>query len=239
VRVLLADSQAIFRTGLRKIFALEDDIRVVGQAETLGQALAVVAKFPADVILLDADLTTNPADVISQVLKRAPELRVILLVENTDSGGTVEYFRRGASGLVSRSVPADLLVKCIRKVADGETWLDNQGVNWVLEAYRTQATQLTAPRTRSNLSDKELRIVGLVTQGMKNKDIAQDIGTTEQVIKNYLRKVYDKLGVSDRLELALYCIHHKLLHEASAQAAATAASVAAVSAAAPDSTRKV
>jgi DNA-binding NarL/FixJ family response regulator len=103
------------------------------------------------------------------------------------------------------------LVKCVRKVHGGETWLDNKGVNWVIEAYRAQATQLTAPRTKVRLSEKELLIIAGVTQGMKNKDIANEIGTTEQVVKNYLRKVYDKLGVSDRLELALYCMHHRLL----------------------------
>jgi DNA-binding NarL/FixJ family response regulator len=104
-----------------------------------------------------------------------------------------------------------MLVKCVRKVFAGETWLDNQGVNWVIEAYRAQAAQLTSPRPKTKLSDKELLIISCVTQGMRNKEIANEIGTTEQVVKNYLRKVYDKLGVSDRLELALYCIHHRLL----------------------------
>jgi DNA-binding NarL/FixJ family response regulator len=104
-----------------------------------------------------------------------------------------------------------LLVKCVRKVAEGETWLDNHGVNKVIEAYRNQASQLTAPKPKARLTDKELLIVACVTQGMKNKEIATEVGTTEQVVKNYLRKVYDKLGVSDRLELALYCIHHRLL----------------------------
>jgi DNA-binding NarL/FixJ family response regulator len=102
-------------------------------------------------------------------------------------------------------------VKCVKKVYHGETWLDNQGVNWVIEAYRSQASQLTGPRPKVRLTEKELLIIAGVTQGMKNKDIAQDVGTTEQVVKNYLRKVYDKLGVSDRLELALYCMHHRLL----------------------------
>ena len=118
------------------------------------------------------------------------------------------------AGFLSRSVSPDLLVRCVRKVHGGETWLDNRGVNWVIEAYRAQAQQLMAPRNQPRLSDKELQIISGVTQGMKNKDIAQEIGTTEQVVKNYLRKVYDKLGVSDRLELALYCMHHRLLEKA-------------------------
>ena len=81
----------------------------------------------------------------------------------------------------------------------------------MIEAYRTQALQGTAPRQQLRLSEKEMLIISGVTQGMKNKDIAREVGTTEQVVKNYLRKIYDKLQVADRLELALYSMHHRLL----------------------------
>ena len=113
--------------------------------------------------------------------------------------------------MMTRSVSPDLLVRCVRKVAAGETWLDNQGVNWVIEAYRTQSEQGITPKQQLRLSEKEMLIIGGVTQGLKNKDIALEVGTTEQVVKNYLRKIYDKLGVSDRLELALYSMHRRLL----------------------------
>ena len=113
--------------------------------------------------------------------------------------------------MVPRSISPDLLIKCVRKIAEGETWIDNQSISWVIEAYRSQATTLTNPRTQPKLSNKELAIISCITRGMRNKEIAYQVGTTEQVIKNYLRKIYDKLGVSDRLELALYCLHHQLL----------------------------
>src|SRR5256885_12471795 len=148
---------------------------------------------------------------------------------------TVEYFRRGVRGILPRSIAPEMLVKCVRKVAVGETWIDNQSVNWVIEAYRAQAVQLTSPRPKTKLSDKELLIISCVTQGMRNKEIANEIGTTEQVVKNYLRKVYDKLGVSDRLELALYCIHHRLLQGSGrgqipeAEATAAAENIAVIS----------
>src|SRR5437868_2001762 len=211
IRVILADTQAIYRVGTKKIFALEDDIRVVAQAENLGQVLAAASKFPADVLLFEGSISPNAPEAISEVLKRASNLKVIVLSPENDEDSTVEYFRRGVRGLLPRSIAPEMLVKCVRKVFVGETWLDNQGVNWVIEAYRAQAAQLTSPRPKTKLSDKELLIISCVTQGMRNKEIATEIGTTEQVVKNYLRKVYDKLGVSDRLELALYCIHHRLL----------------------------
>lgn len=211
LRVIVADSEPIFRVGMRKIFALEDDIRVVAQAESVAQTMSSVGKFAAEVLLFESVLSSIPADTVTEVLSINPNIRIILIVPDLSEEETVEYLRRGVSGIVTRSIAPDLLIKCIRKVASGETWLDNRGVNWVIEAYRSQASQLTNPRARVRLSPKELWIISGVTQGLRNKDIAQEVGTTEQVVKNYLRKVYDKLGVSDRLELALYCMHHRLL----------------------------
>jgi two-component system nitrate/nitrite response regulator NarL len=124
---------------------------------------------------------------------------------------TLELFRRGAHGIVSREVEPETLVECLRKVSQGEPWLDRQGVSWVLSAYRTQGTRPAGSRPKVQLTPKESLIVSCVTQGMKNKEIALRVGTTEQVVKNYLRKVYDKLGVADRLELALYCLNHRVV----------------------------
>jgi len=214
IRVIIADSEAIFRVGIRKIFALEDDIRVVAQVENLAQAVAAVQKFPCDVLLYEITLSNSAGDAISEILDKSPKTRIITVGNDIGEHDTCDFLRRGVTGILSRSVSPDLLVRCIRKVHSGETWLDNRGVNWVIDAYRAQAAQLMAPRNQPRLSEKELQIISGVTQGMKNKDIAHEIGTTEQVVKNYLRKVYDKLGVSDRLELALYCMHHRLLEKA-------------------------
>ena len=195
-----------------KIFALEKDLEVVAQTETLQQTLSAVSNTPAEVVLFEAGLSPNPPDAISEVIRRAqPGTKVIVVAHHTGEEETVEYLRRGVRGILTRSVSPDLLVRCVRKVAAGETWLDNQGVNWVIEAYRTQAEQGGTPKQQLRLSEKEMLIIGGVTQGLKNKDIALEVGTTEQVVKNYLRKIYDKLGVSDRLELALYSMHRRLL----------------------------
>ncbi|ADW69148.1 two component transcriptional regulator, LuxR family [Granulicella tundricola MP5ACTX9] len=211
IRMILADSQAIYRVGMRKVFALEDDIRVVAQAETLQNLYAALQRFPTDVVVLEGQLISGTVDAIPELVRRAPEAKLIVQLSESDEANTVELYRRGVRGVVPRSISPDLLIKCVRKIAAGETWIDNQSVSWVIEAYRAQATSLTGPRTQPKLSKKELAIIGCITRGMRNKEIAYQIGTTEQVIKNYLRKVYDKLGVSDRLELALYCLHHQLL----------------------------
>jgi two-component system, NarL family, nitrate/nitrite response regulator NarL len=211
IRVILADTQAIFRAGLRKIFALEDDVRVVAQAETLPQTLSAVKKFSADVLMFESALAPNAVEAVAELLRQNPELRIVVVTPASDEELTLDLFRRGAHGIVSREVEPEILVDCLRKVAAGETWLDRQGVHWVMEAYRSQNSRPAGSRPKVQLTPKETLIVSCVTQGMKNKEIALRVGTTEQVVKNYLRKVYDKLGVADRLELALYCLNHHVV----------------------------
>jgi DNA-binding NarL/FixJ family response regulator len=214
VRVIVADTQAIFRAGLRKIFALEDDIRVVGQAETLDQTKSAVTKFSADVLIFEAALTSSPVETVEELLRQNRGLRIIVVTPCSDEELTLELFRRGAHGILSREVEPELLVDCLRKVVAGDTWLDPQGVHWVMQAYRSQSSRPNGTRPKVQLTPKETLIVSCVTQGMKNKEIALRVGTTEQVVKNYLRKVYDKLGVADRLELALYCLNHHVVDNA-------------------------
>jgi len=211
IRVILADTQAIFRAGLRKIFALEDDIRVVGQAESLDQAVAAIQKFSADLVIFEAALSPNPADAVSDLLRQNANCRLVVVLQEPDQEMTLDLFRRGAHGIVSREVEPEMLVECLRKVAQGEPWLESRAVAWVMQAYRTQGLRPAGSRPKVSLTPKESMIVSCVTQGMKNKEIALRVGTTEQVVKNYLRKVYDKLGVADRLELALYCLSHRVV----------------------------
>lgn len=215
IRIILADSQAIYRVGIRKIFALEDDLRVVAQADSLDNLRAAIERYPTDIVLLEGSLLAGTANAIPELLRIAPNVKLIVQAAATDESHTVELYRRGVRGIISRSISPDLLVRCIRRINAGETWIDNQSVNWVIEAYRSQAAALVSPRNQPRLSPKEMAIITCITQGKRNKEIAFQLGTTEQVIKNYLRKIYDKLGVSDRLELALYCLHNKIIQSGS------------------------
>jgi DNA-binding NarL/FixJ family response regulator len=211
IRVILADTQAIFRAGLRKIFALEDDIRVVGQAETLPQTQSAVTKFSADVLIFESALAPNPVEAVTELLRQAPQLKIVVVTPGSDEQLTLDLFRRGAHGILSREVEPEILVDCLRKVAAGEPWLENQAIHWVMDAFRGHNLRPSGARPKVQLTPKETLIVSCVTQGMKNKEIAVRVGTTEQVVKNYLRKVYDKLGVADRLELALHCLSHHVV----------------------------
>lgn len=210
IRVILADSQSLYRVGIRKLIEAEEGIQLVAQPETLGHTLEAVVMSPADVLLFEAALSEQPTEAVAQILERVPRLKVVLLMEKPlREEDTVECVRRGARGIVSRSIPPELLVRCVRKVAAGEPWLDKRSVHWLAEAYRVHAS--TGPQARHRLSEKEQVIVTLVADGRRNKEIARELGTTEQVVKNYLRRIYERFGVADRLELAIYSLQHGLV----------------------------
>jgi two-component system, NarL family, nitrate/nitrite response regulator NarL len=211
IRIVLADSENIYRVGIQKIFAPEDDIQVIAQVDTLAGLHGTIQRFSTDAILLvEGKLIASTVDAIPELVRRAPKLKIIVQSAQNDESNTVELYRQGVQGIIPRSISPDLLVKCVRRIAAGETWIDNQSINWVIEAYRSQAAAVNSFRTQPLLSPKELAIVTCIMRGKRNKEIAGLLGTSEQVIKNYLRKVYGKLGVADRLELALYCLHHPL-----------------------------
>jgi DNA-binding NarL/FixJ family response regulator len=112
IRVILADTQAIFRAGLRKIFALEDDIRVVGQAETLSQTQSAVTKFSADILIFESALAPNPVEAVTELLRQAPQLKIVVVTPGSDEQLTLDLFRRGAHGILSREVEPEILVDC-------------------------------------------------------------------------------------------------------------------------------
>ena len=150
-------------------------------------------------------------DTISELFHRTPQLKIIVQSVRNDGINTIELYRRGVQGIIPRSVSPGLLVKCVRKVAAGEIWIDNQSVNSIIEAYSSQTYVLNSPHDPLHLSPMELWIITCITRGMHNQEIAFQLGTSERVVKNYLRKIYFKLGVLDRLELAaLSCQQHQL-----------------------------
>jgi DNA-binding NarL/FixJ family response regulator len=203
IRIVLADSETVYRVGVQKILALEDDIRVIAQVKTLAGLQDAIQRVPTDLVLLEGKLIVGALDTIPDLVRDVPKLKIIVQSSQNDQINKVELYRRGVRGVIPRSISPDLLVKCVRKIAAGETWIDNQSVNVVIEA-------LTSPLTRGHLSTQELAMITCITQGMHNTAIASQLGTTEQVIKNYFRKIYEKLGVSDRLELALYWLSHQV-----------------------------
>lgn len=207
-KVILADSQAIFRAGTAKVLATDDDLRIIAQCADMERLLHAIATFPGAVVLFSASLRPEMT-VLSKTLETAGS-RGIVIAESNETAA--EYVQQGIRGVVFRSVTGQALVDCVKRVAAGETWIPPQ-----LVALDAPEEDLVGRRVRDRLTPKEMRIVALIVQGCKNREIANRLKTTEQVIKNYLRSIYDKTGVSDRLELALFTIHHRVLAAAAAE----------------------
>jgi DNA-binding NarL/FixJ family response regulator len=207
-KIILADSQAIFRAGTAKVLAMDEDLRIIAQCSDMDRLLHAIATFPGSVVLFSASLKPEMS-----LLKRSLEeagSRGVVIAENNETAA--QYMQQGFKGVVFRSVTGQALVDCVRRVAGGNTWIPPQLV--VAESHDEDAV---GRRVRDRLTPKEMRIVALIVQGCKNREIAIRLKTTEQVIKNYLRSIYDKTGVSDRLELALFTIHHRVLAQAAAE----------------------
>jgi DNA-binding NarL/FixJ family response regulator len=207
-KIILADSQAIFRAGTAKVLAMDDDLRIIAQCTDLERMYHAVTTFPSSIVLFAASL--HPDFPRLRVMLESAGSRGIVIAENNDAAGS--YLQQGFRGVVFRSVTGPTLVECVRRVAAGETWIPPQ----IMQPDSPQE-DMVGTRVRDRLTPKEMRIVALIVQGCKNREIALRLKTTEQVIKNYLRSIYDKTGVGDRLELALFTIHHRVLAQAAAE----------------------
>lgn len=207
-RIILADNQAIFRAGAARVLAMEDDMRIVAQCEDLSRLLSAIESHRGAVVLFSASQVSAPEALIAHAA--ASECRTVLIAENGME--LPDSVVRALDGVLFRNVPGPDLVDCIRKVGAGQRCVQRSNVTSIM------AQDTVGARVRDRLTPKEMQIVALIIQGCKNKEIASQLHTKEQVIKNYLRSIYDKTGVSDRLELALFTIHHRVLAEAAARA---------------------
>ncbi len=207
-RLILADNQAIFRAGAARVLALEDDIRIVAQCDDPEKLLEAMNAFRGAIVLFASSLGLGIPTALPKLSVAGS--RAILIVENSEEVEPEVAAR--IHGVVCRSVSGADLVECVRQVSRGQRFVQRANLTTI------QAQDAVGARVRDRLTPKEMQIVALIVQGCKNKDIARQLGTKEQVIKNYLRGIYDKTGVSDRLELALFTIHHQVLADAAAKA---------------------
>jgi len=216
IRIVIADDHPIVRDGLRKLLSLEDDFEIVGEANDGREVLDIIQEMEPDVLLLDLRMPNlDGLSTLQAMQQTGKRTRVIILTASEDKNEFVQAMKLGCSGIVLKQTAPELIVKSIRKVNAGEIWLDSHTTAAVMRQFAT-ATEAAAAngsgktRERSPLSTREREIVQLVAQGYKNKEMAEKMFISEQTVKNHLHNIFDKLGVSDRLELALYAIHKGL-----------------------------
>jgi DNA-binding NarL/FixJ family response regulator len=219
IRILLADEPSVFRDGLRALLASQSDMEVVGEAAETGLVLGMALQCKPDVILFEPDGAGTALSVLRSLQASELTARVILLTSSEDSELLSQALRHGACGIVSKKQSTQLLLKSIRKVQAGEMWLDRATTATVVRELSGRPIPMPRNIVMSDkpiaLSRREREIVGLVAQGFRNREIADKLFISEQTVKNHMHNVFEKLGVQDRLELALYAIYHRMHEPAS------------------------
>jgi DNA-binding NarL/FixJ family response regulator len=204
LQIILADNQVIFRTGVARVLALEEGVHIAAQCSDLERLKEAVGSLRKSIVIFPSSIASDLGSLLDWV-EQAGSRSIVILEHDAVLDPAIA---QRVEGVVLRSVAGPQLVECLRRVAAGERSVQRATVKSMPSPDRVGA------RVLQRLTPKELQIVALVSEGCKNKEIALQLGTKEQVVKNYLRSIYDKIGVSDRLELALFTIHHRALADA-------------------------
>jgi len=219
IRLLIADGHPIVLEGLRSVLGHLPNLQVVGEASDGMEAIEKTVSLDPDIVLMELKLPrVDGLTVLRSIQARAGRSKVILFSSSENKEEFVEAMKLGCSGILSKDSPISLIEKSIQKVYAGEIWLDSNTTAAVIRQFASPTDfpavhgngNGKATRERAQLSQREREIIILIAQGYKNKEIAEKMFITEQTVKNHLHNVFDKLGVSDRLELALYAIHNSL-----------------------------
>ena len=211
IRIAVADSNQMACRLLSEALDREPGLSVVASVVDAESLMRSVQALKPDAIVVSAALQGGPLNRQSgfhEVLNRAPQCPWILLLDQSEPQLVIAAFRAGAKGVFSRSQSdISLLAKCIRRVTEGQVWVDNKQMLYLLEAFTCSGNGASKPPSGPpKLTPREVSVVRLVVQGMVNREIAKELHLSEHTIKNYLFRIFDKLGVSNRVELALYAV---------------------------------
>lgn len=208
IRVLIADRRAVLRLGLEQLLSREPDVSVVGQTDGGRQTLKMVSELKPAILLLGL-LPDGMAEmeVLRDVQRKCSATRVIVLHSLDNEEDAVKAVRLGTMGILHRESTVRNLTECIRRTEAGGDCVDAHLTRAASQPAAAAVIPTTLPQNASPLSHRERQVVDLVSQGFKNREIAQRMFISEQTVKNHLHNIFDKVGVSDRLELALYAIH--------------------------------
>jgi DNA-binding NarL/FixJ family response regulator len=214
IRIVIADDHPIFRDGLRRLLEAEPGLKVIGEASDGSDAVKLARQLKPDVMLLDLAMPRQPGLEALRDLSTggANGVKVILLTAAAEKHQIVEALQLGARGVVLKDSATQLLLKSIHTVMAGEYWVGREAVSNLVQYLRMQmqASNEESRQKKFGLTPRELEIVSAVVAGYSNKEIAEYFKISEDTVKHHLSNIFDKLGVSTRLELALFAVNQGL-----------------------------
>lgn len=214
IRLIIADDHPIFRDGLRRLLEAEPDLKVIGEARDGAEAVKLARQLRPDLMLLDLAMPHHPGLEALRELSTggANSVRVILLTAAAEKNQIVEALQLGARGVVLKDSATQLLLKAVHTVMSGEYWVGRESVSNLVAYLRTliESSGADARQKKFGLTPRELEIVSAVVAGFANKEIAGYFKISEDTVKHHLSNIFDKLGVSTRLELALFAVNQSL-----------------------------
>ena len=216
IRIVIADDHAIFRDGLRRLLESEPEFEVAGEAADGTEALALVPQVRPDILLLDLAMPRMPGlETLREMAAQQSNVRVILLTAAVENRQMIEALQIGAKGVVMKEAATQILLKAIRTVMAGQYWVGREPVADMAQFLRMHATSQQHSKAKSyGLTRREIEILSTIVSGLSNKEIAQKFSLSEDTVKHHLTNIFDKLGVSSRLELALFAINNRLIESA-------------------------
>jgi DNA-binding NarL/FixJ family response regulator len=222
-RLIIADDHPVVRIGVKALLSQVPEFQVVGEAADGRTALELVERLLPELLLLDLRMPNLPGLETLRELTQRPELevRTILLTAEIDRRNLLEALQLGARGVLLKETVAVEVVECLRAVMRGEHWLNGRSVRNLVQVLRSlMAEEAEPPKNRFGLTAREISVVGYIVEGCTNKDIARECGIAEETVKRHLKNIFDKTGVSSRLELAMFALNHSLVKDKEAAASA-------------------
>ena len=214
VRIVLADDHQMFRDAVRRLLDAEPDLVVVGEAGDGEEAVALTLQYEPDILLLDVAMPhANGMEVLQQIAAASKATRIIMVTGAVEENELRQALRLGARGFVLKESGAAQLLESIRVVHGGEYFVGRECMADLVSAVRSRGVVLEgrAPRKADfGLTTRERQIVSAVVNAYQNKEIAEKFAISEKTVKHHLTNIFNKVGVSNRLELALFAVHHRL-----------------------------